>query len=427
VGGKFEDVLVTSQLTGLVQRFGKFVRRRAVFNLALLARRRNRHTKYIAVTGSSTKTTTCSLLVHILQPYAPTAGHVLSNTMPTIAPFVRTVDESNDFAVIETGIDGPDRMHHLARLIQPHVGVITMIGLEHRARMRSTDVVAAEKGILIEQLAPHGIALLNADDEKTDGIAARARGKVITFGQDKPADYRAVAVSADFPERLSLTIKGPEFDIDLQTQLVGKHFWLPVTAAVACACHLGVPAETIAQQVASFAPPIGRCTVMKLPNNRIVLADTYKAPQHSLHQAFDMIRSASVVHKRIVLGQLSDATGSSTTAYRRAYRLAREAADEVIFVGEHAHRHNASQDDIANGRIRDFREVREVADYLRDTAIDGELILLKSNTKLHLERAALAQMETVRCWESNCGFKTQCSICEFYKNPRQQPNTDQAV
>lgn len=418
---------MVSQLADLVQRFGKFVRRRAVFNLALLARRRNRHTKYIAVTGSSTKTTTCSLLIHILQSHASTAGHVLHNTMPTIAPFLRTVDESKDFAIIETGIDGPDRMLHLARLIQPHVGVITMIGLEHRVSLRNTDTVAAEKGFLIEHLAPGGIALLNADDEKTEGFAARASGKVITFGQDKPADYQAVAVSADFPECLSLTIKGPKFDVDVQTQLVGKHFWLPVTAAVACACHLGVPAETITRQVASFPSPLGRCSVMKLPNDRIVIADTYKAAQHSLHHAFDMIRSASAVHKRIVLGQISDATGSSTTAYRKAYRLAREAADEVIFVGEHAHRHNASQDDIANGRIRDFREVREVADYLRDTAIGGELILLKSSAKLHLERAALAQMETVRCWERNCGFKRQCSECEFYENPRQQPDVDQGV
>ena len=415
------------QLTSLVQRFGKFARRRTDFNLALLARWRNRHTKYIAVTGSSTKTTTCSLLVHILQSRAPTTGCIRNNAMPTIAPFIRTIDESYDFAVIETGIDGPDRMRHLARLIRPHVGVVTMIGLEHRTTMRTTDVVAAEKGILVEQLAPQGTALLNADDEMTEGIAGRASGKVITFGQDKPADYQAVAVSADLPERLSLTIKGPKFDVDLQTQLVGEHFWLPVTAAVACASHLGVPAETIAQRVASFVPPLGRCTVMKLPNDRMVIADTHKAPQHSLHQAFDMMRSASAVHKRIVLGQLSDTTGSSTTAYRRAYKLARGAADEVIFVGEHAHRHNASREDIAKGRVRDFREVCEVADYVRDTAIAGELILLKSNSKLHLERAALAQMETVKCWESNCGLTTQCSLCEFFKNPRQQVNTDQTA
>jgi len=347
--------------------------------------------------------------------------------MPTIAPFMRAVSADQDYAVIETGVGGPDRMLHLAKLIRPHIAIVTMIGLEHQKTMKSTDVVAAEKGLLVEQLAPHGIAMLNADDDMTESIAVRANGQVVTFGRDKPADYRAVAVSGNLPDYLSLQIRGPQFDLDLQTRMVGEHFWLPVTAAVACACHLGVSPETILRQVASFIPPFGRCTAMQLPDNRLMVLDTGKAPQHSLRLAFEMVRSASSVHKRIVLGQLSDTTGSSRNAYGRAYRLAREAADEVIFVGQHAHRHNASADDIANGRVREFRDVREVADYLRDTAVPGELILLKSSAKLHLERAALAQTETINCWERNCGVRSECPVCEFYKSPRQQSNTDQAV
>ncbi len=411
----------------LTRRLVNFVRRRTIFNLALLARRRNRHTTYIAVTGSSTKSTTCSLLAHILQSDSPTAALIFENTMPQIAPFIRAVSIDHDFAVIETGIEGPDRMLHLAKLIRPHVAIVTMIGLEHQKTMKSTAVVAAEKGLLVEQLDPRGIALLNADDEMTESIAKRANGKVVTFGRDKPADYRAVAVSGNLPGYLSLQIRGPQFDLELETRMIGELFWLPVTAAVACACHLGVSRETIIRQVANFVAPFGRCTPMQLPDNRLMVLDTSKAPQHSLHLAFQMVRSASAVHKRIVLGQLSDTTGSSRNAYRRAYRLAREAADEVILVGEHAHRHNASPEDIANGRVREFQDVREVADYLRDSPIAGELILLKSNSKLHLERAALAQNETVNCWEPNCGFGNSCQTCEFFKKPRQQAVVEQPV
>ncbi len=404
----------------LTKRFGAFVRRRADFNLAMLARRRNRHTRYVSVTGSSAKTTTCALLDHILAPIAPTATLVFYNTMPTIAPFLQTVSAEHDFAVIETGIDGPDRMRHLAKLIRPHVGIITMIGLEHRKTLRRVDTVAAEKGILVEQLAHNGVALLNADDDMTAGLEARANGNVIKFGRNNPADYRAVSVSASLPNRLTLKIKGPEFELDLQTQLLGEHFWLPVTAAVACASHLGVPPDTIVRQVASFLPPPDRCSLLDLPGERKVVFDTYKAPQHSLHLAFDMMRTASAVHKRVVVGQLSDTTGSSRAAYQRAYKLAREVADEVIFVGEHAHRHKAPAEDIKNGKVRAFREVIEAAEYLKDTAVTGELILLKSNSKLHLERAALAQVDTVVCWERKCGFKTFCRNCKYYENPRRQ-------
>ncbi len=417
---------MSSQPVRLTKRFGAFLRRRAIFNLAMLARRRNRHTRYIAVTGSSAKTTTCALLDHILGSVAPTAAHFFSNTMPTIAPFVRTTSADQDFAVIETGIDGPDRMRHLAKLLRPHVAIITMIELEHRKTLRSTDVVAAEKGILVEQLTRNGVAFLNADDDMTAGLERRATGQVIKFGRNRPADYQAVSVSANFPDRLSLRVKGRELDLDLQTQLVGEHFWLPVTAAVACASYLGVAPETIVQQVASFTTPIGRCTVMELPDGRTAILDTHKAPQHSLELAFDVVRAVPARYRRIVLGQLSDATGSSDSAYRKAYRQAREAADEVIFVGEHAHRHNAPAEDVASGRARDFRHVEEVADYLKDTAIPDELILFKSSTRLHLERAALAQVETVACWTRKCGFKTFCKNCEYYENPRQQ-NVDQQM
>ncbi|MEM9470346.1 MAG: Mur ligase family protein [Pseudomonadota bacterium] len=409
----------------LVRRFGAFVRRRTEFNLAMLARRRNRNTRYVSVTGSSAKTTTCGLLDHILAPAAPTATLVVNNTLPAVARFLRTVTADHDFAVIETGIDGPDRMLHLARLIRPHVGIVTMIGLEHRKTMRSVDIVAAEKGILAEHLAHNGVALLNADDDKTSELEARANGRVIKFGRNKPADYRAHSVSAGLPNRLTLKISGPECDLALKTQLIGEHFWLPVTAAVACASHLGVPPDTIARQVASFPPPPDRCGLLELPGERTVVLDTFKAPQHSLPLAFDLVRTASAVHKRVIVGQLSDTTGSSRTAYRRAYRLAREVADEVIFVGEHAHRHNAPAGDIENGRVKEFREVIELAEYLKETAVPGELILLKSNAKLHLERAALAQVETVVCWERNCGLKTFCRHCEYYESPRQQRSDQQ--
>lgn len=418
---------MTTDATALTTRFVNFVRRRAVYNLARLARQRNHHTTYIAITGSSAKSTTCSLLAHILKPVGQISSRIFDNTMPTIAPFMHRLAADRDFAVIETGIEGPDRMIHLAKLIRPHIAIVTMIAMEHKSSLRSLDIVAAEKGILIENLPLQGIALLNSDDEMTESMAERATGQVVTFGRENPADYRAVAVSANLPETLSLQINGPDIQLDLQTQMVGEHFWLPVTAAVACACHLGVSRDTIIRQVASFVTPFGRCTPMQLPDNRLMVLDTGKAPQHSLGLAFEMVRSASAVHKRIVLGQLSDTTGSSQTAYRKTYSLAREAADEVIFVGQHAHRHNASADDIANGRIREFRDVREVADYLRDTAVAGELILLKSSANLHLERAALAQTETVNCWERNCGIRSECPVCEFYKSPRQQSNTDQPV
>ena len=106
--------------------------------------------------------------------------------------------------------------------------------------------------------------------------------------------------------------------------MVGEHFWLPVTAAVACACHLGVAPEIIAQRVASFLGPSGRCSVLELPEGRTAVLDTYKAPQHSIEVAFDVVRSVRAPHRRIVFGQMSDTTGSNQSAYRSRLIVWRE-------------------------------------------------------------------------------------------------------
>lgn len=405
---------VSAALAERAKKLSDFVRRRVTINRAHLARNRNKTTRFVAVSGSSAKTTLCRLLEHVLSGTGSTAAQISRNTMPAIAPFLRDLGDQHEFAVVEVGINGADRMLHLARLIRPHIAVLTMIQLEHKKGMPDLDFVAREKGHLIEHMAPGGMAVLNADEEQSDGLARRANGKVVTFGQTDKADYRAVEISAGFPDRLSLTISNAGLRLKLQTRLVGEHFWLPVTAAVAVAHQLGVSPKTIAERIASFEPVIGRCNVLKLPGDRHFIMDTYKAPQHSLLHAFEIARTARATRRRIVLGQLSDTTGGGSTAYRRAYRQARGCADEIIFVGDHAHRHNAPAEDVESGRVFDFKDVREVADHLRQTSTPGEVVLLKSNCSLHLERAALAQVETVKCWGQVCKLKTDCKKCGLY-------------
>jgi UDP-N-acetylmuramoyl-tripeptide--D-alanyl-D-alanine ligase len=398
-------------------RAAAFLKRRATINLARLTRLRNRHTTYIAVTGSSAKSTTCALLEQILSAAAPTAARIMQNTMPQIAPFMRDTDARYRYAVIETGIDGPDRMRHLARLIRPHVAVVTMIKREHYKAMRGNNVVAQEKGYLVENVCKDGISILNADDEFYLALRDRARGPVVTFARDAEATYRARNISARFPACLSLTIDGPNGAIELQTQLAGEHLWLPVTAAVAVALELGIDAAIIKKKVSSFEPLTARLAIERAENDRTFLIDTFKAPEHSLGLAFDVIKQAEAGYKRIVIGQISDSAGSSKQTYRKAYKLAAASADEVIMVGNAAHRHGAPQDHVQLGKVREFADVRDAAQYLQVSARSGELILLKSNSKLHLERTFLLQTDPRRCWIKDCGLKIHCASCEKFVVP----------
>lgn len=399
------------------ERLGWRVRR----YLARRARARSKAT-FIGITGSSGKSTTTRLLADILASHGSVHAQALLNTMKALVGtlYKRMRRAGNvDYVVFEAGAYGVDTIRPMAEMLRPNVAVVTMVRLEHFTAFRTLENVAREKRALIEALEPGGFAVLNADDPHVIGMASGLRNRVVTFGQSERVDYRACDIRAAWPEGLTFSIHWRGGELELRTKLPGEHFWLPVTAAVATALELGVAPEKIAACVASFQPLANRCEVVAIEDGPRFIVDSAKAPWHSINLAFDMVAKAKAGRKRIVLGQISDYQGS-TRKYAQAYGVAREIADEVIYTGDNSHRSRARQEDHDSGRFRELRTPKEVADYIRQTAVPGELILLKSAPNLHLERVALAWKHDVKCWIPACGKREGCQGCGLYEVPFEQ-------
>jgi len=80
----------------------------------------------------------------------------------------------------------------------------------------------------------------------------------------------------------------------------------------------------------------------------------------------------------------------------------------MVFIGEHSHRSKATAEEITDGRLVRFETVKQAADFLKDSAIADEIILVKGAGKLHLERLAMTFFAPVRCWKDACGRQTHC-------------------
>ena len=117
--------------------------------------------RFVAVTGSSAKSTTTMLIAAILDDEGNVLNQVFENT---INPLIRTIRRSRiaDFVVVETGVGGKGQMSTMAGLLKPDVSVVTMVGLEHYSAFRSREAIATEKGALVAATAPDGLAVLNA-------------------------------------------------------------------------------------------------------------------------------------------------------------------------------------------------------------------------------------------------------------------------
>ncbi|MGX5844314.1 Mur ligase family protein [Mesorhizobium sp. ArgA1] len=400
-----------------LRKIGEDLGRRLRMYLAKRGRARSKAT-FIGITGSSGKSTSASLLGHILASHGTVHAQVLFNTMKALVnTLYKRLNRAGDvdYVVFEAGAFNVGSIRPMAELLRPHVAVVTMVRLEHVASFRTLENVASEKRALIEALEPSGLAILNADDPHVLAMASGA-GRVVTFGTSEAADYRVTNIHAAYPELLRFSLRWGGGVLDLETLFPGDHFWLPATAAVVTALELGVPPEKVAARVATFHPLANRCDVVVAEDGPQFIVDSAKSPWHSVNLAIDMVARAKVARKRIVLGQISDYAGS-TRKYASAYKMAREIADQVIYTGDNAHRSRASENDRDSGRFAELRTPKEVSDHVRQTAVPGELILLKSSPKLHLERIALAWTHDVKCWIPDCGKNEGCRQCGLFEVP----------
>ena len=372
---------------------------------------------HIAVTGSSGKTTTSALLAHILAGCGSVHEQVVSNTIGPLTSALLSKTAEADHVVLEVGVGQKGDMAPMAAMIRPDVAIVTLVGLEHFSAFRTREAVALEKGALVEAVRPGGLVLLNADDDLVMAMAARTSQRIVTFGREKHADYRVVSATAAYPDCLRVTIVWKGGELTLQTRFPAEHFWLSTVAAAAAALELGAPPETVVDRVAGFEGVANRCRPFPTKEGPCFIVDAAKAPYGTLDLAFTMMEAARAPRKRIVLGHISDYAGDPRPKYRDAYKGARAVADEVIFVGDNAHRSRASQEDRDSGRFFEFATARDVFDHLRKTAQKDELILLKGSRNLHLERIALAWDGDVKCWESICGVRTDCFRCGLYEHP----------
>lgn len=421
-------------MTGLFGKHGRIraairhVRTTGFFALKLryaaARRRRLRNMRVVGITGSSGKSTTTALLSHILSARHRVAFNRLENYINNVVRLLRTVPKDTEFAVIEVAAGAEPKIEKTAGLIGPDVAVVTMVRLEHYKAFRTTEAVAHEKGHLVAALKKDGLALLNFDDPLVMRMAERTQARVVTFGRDPDADYVAEDVHSSLDNGLTMTVRGRGKRVTLSLRLYGEYFYLPVLAAATCALELGVTEAEIEERLAAFEGYSNRCGVIRIPGGPVFVVDTAKSPAHSVTLPMDLIAGAPAIRKTIVLGQISDYSGDPRRTYKRAARHAAGIADRVILTGPYSHKARLSEAEAA-GKVFEIPEVHDVAEFLKRTALPGEIILLKSAQNIHLERAYLAFRQEVLCHVAECGRSSGCVGCglagvPFSEHPRRE-------
>jgi UDP-N-acetylmuramoylalanine--D-glutamate ligase len=202
--------------------------------------------KMLAITGSNGKTTTTSLVGEILA-----AGGLPVQVGGNIGiPVIALVDESRDdgWSVLEVSSFQLETTFEF----RPDIAVILNVTPDHLDRHGSFENYAAAKEKIFANQTSGDMLVLNADDDVTAKMAARAKARIFWFSRTRVVRQGAFVHEGAIVFRASEQ-SAPEFILKLDSiPLKGSHNVENVLAAVCAARLAGVDAGAIRAAVAGF-------------------------------------------------------------------------------------------------------------------------------------------------------------------------------
>lgn len=254
--------------------------------------------KIIGVTGTDGKTTTVSLIYHLLKEAGYPVGmvstvsartgkdeidtgfHVTSPNPWLLQKLLgRMAKEGVGYLVLEVTSHGLDQFRLFG--IDYELGVLTNISHEHLDYHKNLQNYQEAKARLFDRAK---IAVLNADDESFNYFSQRVRkkgGRVISYGIRNKVDFSPQTFSFD-------------------SRLPGEHNRYNCLAAIAVASTLGVSSPAIRKALASFEGVVGRMEEIKEGQDFKVLVDFAHTP-NALRQTLVTLRKTLPKGKRLIV------------------------------------------------------------------------------------------------------------------------------
>ena len=233
-----------------------------------------RQMKALCVAGTHGKTTTSTMLAHLLNPVNAFLGGISMNYHTNLL-----LDSESEYVVVEA--DEYDRsFHHLT----PYISVVTAVDADH------LDIYGTEEAY--REAFAHYTSLISGALVMKHGIALQPRlqpgVKCYTYGVEE-GDFHAAAIRVTNGQiRFDLvTPTGTLKDLQL-----GVPVWVNIenaVAAMAVALIVGTPVEQVRERLASFKGVLRRFNI-HVNTPKVVYIDDYAHHPEEMATAIDSIR-----------------------------------------------------------------------------------------------------------------------------------------
>ena len=290
--------------------------------------------KFVALTGSSGKTSVKEMTANILQQCGETLytqGN-FNNDIGVPLTLLR-LKKQDQFAVVELGANHIGEIAYTTRLVKPNSALINNIALAHIEGFGSLDGVATAKGEIFEGLADNGIAIINLESCSDKWLKNLKNKTVWTFSTaDSSADFYASNIK--MMDQTVFTLHTPIGESEISLPLVGEHNISNAIAASALAISVGASLTQVKNGLAVSKPVRGRLYPVRLNQTQLIWDDCYNANVGSMSAAIHVL-ATQPGYKVLVVGDMAELGNDANIYHQQIGELAKQQnIDCVVSVGQ---------------------------------------------------------------------------------------------
>lgn len=313
----------------------------------------------LAVTGTNGKTTTTSLLGHMIETAgipcaeAGNIGKSLSREAEAVPPEGIIAAELSSFQLefIDT--------------FRPMAAVILNITPDHLERHHTMEAYAAAKARIFENMGPEGSLLLNQSDSWTARFAAEARAHVFYLDTEKPVREGACLLDGE----LTLRIGGKDIPLVREADMAirGHHNMEDALAAAFLAYQGGVPAEAIRKVLLSYRALEHRIEYVRTVRGAAYYNDSKATNTDAAEKAL------GAFHEPVILIAGGHDKG---TPLDRFMTVVRAHAKHVVLLGEAAERFREAAERAGLSALTMASDMEDAVNKAAALAEAGDVVLL---------------------------------------------------
>jgi len=247
------------------------------------------HLKVIAITGSYGKTSVKFILRDLLKErfsVCVTPGSF--NTPMGICKVINNdLQAYHQILILEMGARYAGNISELCDIAQPNISIVSNVGLAHLETFESQEVIAKEKGTLVDRLKKDGLAVLNGNDPVVSRMGEyRNDIKRIHVGLSSTQESTTNLLLK--ASNINYSTEGTHFKLnknsakssleqwEIQCPLLGEHNVQNLLLALGVGDHLGLRMNTM-QLAASHIKPIQHRLELKAIDDYFMIDDAFNS------------------------------------------------------------------------------------------------------------------------------------------------------